>query len=142
VGDCIAYHDVRWAVAGLVSRNAKAFVKPNLSGPLGNFFMQLREQTSKADVLFTHHLEVLLLDGEVTQCVFLVLAPFAVGSVIFGHVGDTYGRRVTMMASILAVSVPTVLIGRLICSEDRGQAANCTSCAFPTASNPVTCYYA
>eukprot|EP00775_Hariotina_reticulata_P009250 gene9250-9416_t len=36
-----------------------------------------------------------------------------IGSIIFGHVGDSYGRRVTMLASILAVSIPTVLIGCL-----------------------------
>ena len=34
-----------------------------------------------------------------------------VGSLLFGHVGDTRGRRASLLWSILIMAVPTVLIG-------------------------------
>ncbi|KAF8067131.1 proP [Scenedesmus sp. PABB004] len=36
-----------------------------------------------------------------------------VGALVFGHVGDAFGRRISLLLSILCVSVPTVLIGCL-----------------------------
>ncbi|WIA30903.1 hypothetical protein OEZ86_000955 [Tetradesmus obliquus] len=35
------------------------------------------------------------------------------GAMLFGHVGDAYGRRITMLLTILLITLPTVLIGCL-----------------------------
>lgn len=35
------------------------------------------------------------------------------GAVIFGHIGDSLGRRVTLLISILAITLPTTIIGAL-----------------------------
>ena len=36
-----------------------------------------------------------------------------IGAVIFGHVGDKYGRKIALSASIMLMSIPTALIGIL-----------------------------
>ena len=36
-----------------------------------------------------------------------------IGAVLFGHLGDSHGRRVALLLSILCISVPTILIGAL-----------------------------
>lgn len=36
-----------------------------------------------------------------------------VGALLFGHVGDTAGRRSSLLWSIAAMAIPTVLIGAL-----------------------------
>eukprot|EP00775_Hariotina_reticulata_P012843 gene12843-12970_t len=41
----------------------------------------------------------------------------------FGHVGDVYGRRITMLLSILTMTIPTVLIGCLPTYHQAGIAA-------------------
>jgi MFS family permease len=46
-----------------------------------------------------------------------------VGSILFGHLGDTRGRRPTLLLSILCVSVPTILIGALPTHQQAGEAA-------------------
>ena len=33
------------------------------------------------------------------------------GAIIFGHIGDTYGRNRTLAISIVCMAVPTVIIG-------------------------------
>src|SRR3989344_5410038 len=33
------------------------------------------------------------------------------GGMIFGYVGDKYGRKVSLIISVLVISVPTLLIG-------------------------------
>jgi MFS transporter, MHS family, proline/betaine transporter len=45
------------------------------------------------------------------------------GAVLFGHLGDTRGRRFTLLLSILCVSVPTILIGALPTYAQAGAAA-------------------
>lgn len=35
------------------------------------------------------------------------------GAVIFGHVGDSHGRRLTLLISVLLITLPTLLIGCL-----------------------------
>lgn len=49
-----------------------------------------------------------------------VVPPIAVGylarplgAIIFGHVGDAHGRRLTLLVSILLITLPTLLIGCL-----------------------------
>jgi len=46
-----------------------------------------------------------------------------IGSVIFGHIGDTRGRRLTLLLSIVFMAVPTVLIGCLPTYAQVGLAA-------------------
>jgi MHS family proline/betaine transporter-like MFS transporter len=36
-----------------------------------------------------------------------------IGAIIFGHIGDKYGRRIALSASIMLMSIPTALIGVL-----------------------------
>ncbi len=36
-----------------------------------------------------------------------------IGAVIFGHIGDKYGRKIALSASIMLMSIPTALIGVL-----------------------------
>jgi len=36
-----------------------------------------------------------------------------IGAIIFGHVGDMVGRKLSLMVSITAMALPTVLIGCL-----------------------------
>ncbi|KAI8467534.1 MAG: major facilitator superfamily domain-containing protein [Monoraphidium minutum] len=36
-----------------------------------------------------------------------------VGSIVFGHIGDSHGRRITMLLAIAAISIPSILIGCL-----------------------------
>ncbi|WIA36065.1 hypothetical protein OEZ86_007421 [Tetradesmus obliquus] len=45
------------------------------------------------------------------------------GSILFGHLGDSRGRRVTLLWSILCVSVPTILVGCLPTYHQIGIAA-------------------
>lgn len=35
------------------------------------------------------------------------------GAIVFGHIGDSLGRRVTLLISILAITLPTTIIGAL-----------------------------
>lgn len=59
--------------------------------------------------------------------VLLLLLPFALpppnGRHRFGHIRDVYGRRLTMLISILTITIPTVLIGCLPTYHQEGIAA-------------------
>ncbi len=46
-----------------------------------------------------------------------------VGSVLFGHLGDTRGRRPTLLLSILCMSVPSIIIGALPTYQQAGAVA-------------------
>jgi MFS family permease len=45
------------------------------------------------------------------------------GALLFGHFGDTRGRGITLLLSVLGMGVPTVLIGCLPTYKEIGIAA-------------------
>jgi len=49
-----------------------------------------------------------------------------IGAIIFGHIGDRYGRKISMSASIMLMSFPTALIGTLPSYADVGISAPIT----------------
>ena len=59
--------------------------------------------------------------------ILLALAVFAVGfvtrpigAILFGHIADRYGRRVSLIVSILGMTIPTFIIGMLPSYSDIG----------------------
>lgn len=43
-----------------------------------------------------------------------------IGGIIFGHIGDKYGRKKALMISVLLIAIPTKLIGFLTTYENIG----------------------
>src|ERR1700736_5338395 len=58
----------------------------------------------------TNALAAILLTYSVFAIGFLVRP---LGAIIFGHIGDTYGRKTALVISSFIMSIPTVLIGFL-----------------------------
>jgi len=43
-----------------------------------------------------------------------------IGSLIFGHLGDNYGRKITLSTTIVGIAIPTTIIGILPCYSSIG----------------------
>lgn len=57
----------------------------------------------------TAHIELTKLFGLITLSVTLLLKPL--GSIIFGHIGDKYGRKIALVCSLIAINIATTCIG-------------------------------